>query len=112
MPQVERYVAHAEKESAAELFVHFRRIVDKYIVSGSELELNIESAMRNKVLEVGERVIFVEAGMERQRGIFNPSKEEAHKILDDNLLQSFLTSRKFLDACLRWQEAQAAGENK
>lgn len=49
--------------------------------------------------------------MERQRGIFNPSKEEAHKILDDNLLQSFLTSRRFLDACLRWQEAQAAGND-
>ncbi|CAM9662596.1 unnamed protein product, partial [Ectocarpus sp. 8 AP-2014] len=106
--EVERYVTHAENESAAELFVHFRRIVDKYIVSGSELELNIENAMRNKVLEIGERMIFVEAGMERQRGIFNPSKEEAHKILDDNLLQSFLTSRNFLDACLRWQEVQAA----
>ncbi|CAM9558470.1 unnamed protein product [Ectocarpus sp. 4 AP-2014] len=106
--EVERYVTHAENESAAERFVHFRRIVDKYIVSGSELELNIENAMRNKVLEVGERMIFVEAGMERQRDIFNPSKEEAHKILDDNLLQSFLASRKFLDACLRWQEAQAA----
>ncbi|CAM9985464.1 unnamed protein product, partial [Ectocarpus fasciculatus] len=106
--EVERYVTHAERESAGELFVRFRRIVDAYIVSGSELELNIENAMRNKVLEIGERMIFLEAGIEKQRDIFNPSKEEAHKILDDNLLQSFLTSRTFLDACLRWQEAQAA----
>lgn len=34
------------------IFTHFRRIVDMYILAGSELEINIETAMRNKVLEV------------------------------------------------------------
>lgn len=35
-----------------ELFAKFRSIVDMYILAGSELEVNIETAMRNKVLKV------------------------------------------------------------
>lgn len=50
--QVECYVACAGENPSEELFVHFRHIVDMYIVEGSMLEININTVMRKKVLEV------------------------------------------------------------
>ncbi len=46
------YRTEAEQKSAEELFVLFRRIVDMYVLAGSEMEINIETAMRKKVLLV------------------------------------------------------------
>ncbi|CAB1102890.1 unnamed protein product [Ectocarpus sp. CCAP 1310/34] len=95
----------------------FVKIVDMYILAGSEMEINIETAMRKKVLEVCNmrshvqflapanaaavrvgKEAFVKAVTERRRDIFNPPKAEVLKILDDNLVQSFLASQQFLDA--------------
>ncbi|CAM9617718.1 unnamed protein product [Ectocarpus fasciculatus] len=106
--EVAQYVTDAEKEPDEQLFVQFRRIVDVYILAGSELEINIESAMRKKVLEIGDREAFMRAATERRRDVFNPPKAEVLKILDDNLLQPFLASRQFLDASKKWQETLAA----
>lgn len=50
--QVGVYRIEAERKSAEELFVLFRKIVDMYILAGSEMEINIETAMRKKVLLV------------------------------------------------------------
>ena len=50
--QVGVYRVEAERKPVDELFVLFRRIVNMYIVAGSELEINIATAMRKKVLEV------------------------------------------------------------
>ena len=51
--QVECYLAFAtDKNSTEEVFLRFRKIVDMYILAGSTLEINIETAMRNKILEV------------------------------------------------------------
>ncbi|CAM9413480.1 unnamed protein product [Ectocarpus sp. 8 AP-2014] len=57
---------------------------------------------------IGDREAFMSAATERRRDVFNPPKAEVLKILDDNLLQSFLASQQFLDASKNWQEALAA----
>ena len=51
--QVEWYVAYTRENPAEESFLQFRNIVDMYILAGSKLEINIDTAMRNKILEVG-----------------------------------------------------------
>ena len=56
--QVDRYIRRAEEGTDREIYVAFREIVDLYIVVGSELEVNIEAAMRNKVLQVRWRPCF------------------------------------------------------
>ena len=50
--QVECYVESCDQNPAEEVFSQFRNIVDMYILAGSELEINIETAMRNKILKV------------------------------------------------------------
>lgn len=54
---MERYVRITPTLSADELFEKFREIVDLYILAGSDLEVNIETAMRNKVLKVSHGVV-------------------------------------------------------
>lgn len=53
--------------------------------------------------------MFQVAGIEQKRDIFNPSEAEIRKMLDENLLKSFLTSKVFLNACKRVQEEENAG---
>lgn len=50
--QLDKYIVQAAEVTPEELFDKFRAIVDMYILAGSELEVNIETAMRNKVLKV------------------------------------------------------------
>lgn len=56
--QAEIYFRRAETQSAEEIYPRYREIVDLYIVAGSELEVNIETAMRNKVLKVQDVGVF------------------------------------------------------
>eukprot|EP00904_Undaria_pinnatifida_P007959 jgi/Undpi1/4293/HiC_scaffold_17.g07659.m1 len=105
---VDRYIRRAEEGTDREIYVAFREIVDLYIVVGSELEVNIEAAMRNKVLQLGEWSTFQAAGIEQKRDIFNPPEVEVRKMLDENLLKSFLISKVFLNACKRVQEEEDA----
>lgn len=51
------------------------------------------------------------AGIEQKRDIFNPPEVEIRKMLDENLLKSFLISKVFLNACKRVQEEENAGKN-
>lgn len=60
--QVEIYTLRAETQSAEEIYARYRDIVDLYIVAGSELEVNIETAMRNKVLKVQGFSVFLFGG--------------------------------------------------
>lgn len=46
------YVARAERSPAEDLFAHYRKVVNVYVSAGSKLEINIGTAMRNRVLEV------------------------------------------------------------
>lgn len=57
--QLDAYVLQASEMPPGELFDKFRAIVDMYILAGSELEVNIETAMRNKVLKVMVTVTLV-----------------------------------------------------
>lgn len=50
--QVDSYIAKAATIEPEPQFLEFRGIVNMYIMPGSELEVNIETAMRNKILKV------------------------------------------------------------
>ena len=59
--------------------------------------------------KLGEWSTFQAAGIEQKRDIFNPPEVEVRKMLDENLLKSFLISKVFLNACKRVQEEEDAG---
>lgn len=50
--QLDRYIEKSGNMEPEKQFEHFRDIVNMYILPGSELEVNIETAMRNKILKV------------------------------------------------------------
>ncbi|CAM9097690.1 unnamed protein product, partial [Hapterophycus canaliculatus] len=102
--EVEKYIAQAEEGLVESDFVNFRTIVDTFILAGSELEINIHTAMQKQIIEIGSRKKYFEAGTETRRDVFNASKAEILKLLDDNLIQSFWISQLFLDSCKCWQE--------
>ena len=53
--QVDNYITQAGQRPTKDIFALFRRIVDTYVSAGSELEINIGTALRKGVLEVGQR---------------------------------------------------------
>ncbi|CAN0272958.1 unnamed protein product, partial [Discosporangium mesarthrocarpum] len=55
LKQVDRYVEKTPSWEIDQQFKLFREIVDAYIVAGSELEVNIETAMRNRILKVSQK---------------------------------------------------------
>ena len=52
--------------------------------------------------------MFVAAEPEIKRDIFNPSGTEIRKMLDENLIKTFLVSTIFLDTCKRLHEEAGA----
>ena len=51
----------------------------------------------------------MEASTQKRQDIFNPSRTEITKMINENLVNSFFASRLFLDACKLWQEQQHTG---
>eukprot|EP00903_Cladosiphon_okamuranus_P009461 g9020.t1 len=107
LKEVECYLEYARETPAEEVFLQYRSIVDIYILAGSKLEININTAMRNKILEIGDRASFLAASDDRQRGVFNPARADITKMLDENLVHSFWTRPLFLESCKRWEEENA-----
>lgn len=52
MRQLDRYIENAAVTEVETQFGAFREIINMYILPGSEMEVNIETAMRNKILKV------------------------------------------------------------
>ena len=50
--QLDRYIENAAVTEVETQFGAFREIINMYILPGSEMEVNIETAMRNKILKV------------------------------------------------------------
>lgn len=61
------------------------------------------------IVQIGEKGKFVEADPDVRRDIFNPSEAEIRKMLDENLLKTFISGTVFLHACKKIEEERAAG---
>lgn len=58
--------------------------------------------------QIGDHGDFVAADAEKRRDIFNPSGTEIRKMLDENLLKTFLGSTSFFNTCKRLDEEHGA----
>lgn len=56
--------------------------------------------------QIWEKTAFLRATTEEQKGIFEPANVEIRKMLDENLLKTFLVSQVFLNACKRLAEEE------
>lgn len=59
--------------------------------------------------QIGEKDAFVAAENEVRRDIFIPSGVEIRKMLDENLIKSFMGTPHFLNACQKVEEQEEAG---
>lgn len=59
--------------------------------------------------QVGEKDAFIAAENEVRRDIFIPSGVEIRKMLDENLIKSFMGTPHFLTACQKVEEQEEAG---
>lgn len=58
--------------------------------------------------QIGDHGEFIAADAEKRRDIFNPSGTEIRKMLDENLLKTFLASTSFFNTCKRLDEEHGA----
>ena len=54
--------------------------------------------------QIGDHDNFIAAEVTMKRDIFNPSGTEIRKMLDENLLKTFLVSPAFLNVCKHVEE--------
>lgn len=87
--QVESYTLQAVTTTPQELFVLYEEIVKTYILAGSELEVNIETAMRNKILKVGRMMHQVVVNM-REVGVSTSTEARETREINLELLQATL----------------------
>ncbi|CAM9819244.1 unnamed protein product, partial [Choristocarpus tenellus] len=82
----------------------FRVIVKRFVLAGSELEVNIETAMRNKILKWNDLALFSTLDEDQRCGVLFYAEAEVRKMLEQNLLGSFLDGNSFVNACKKRAE--------
>lgn len=72
-------------------------------------ETNPEHKCTNIPNQIAEHDNFIAAEVTLKRDIFNPSGTEIRKMLDENLLKTFLVSTGFLNVCKQIEEEAGGG---